>query len=113
MKRRDLTVRALEMVRSRHARYYRGAAAAYAELESLFLTMEGVGQWTAYRLTKSRGATDADALKLVRDNRRYWSQDEGLALFLLIDALVPGWQARIFTPTPVSPFALLEEAVNR
>jgi hypothetical protein len=111
-KRRELAIRALEMVRQRHARYYKGPTAAYAELESLFLTMEGVGQWAAYRLTKIRaGGNDVEALKLVRDNRRYWSQDAGLALFLIIDAMVPRWQARVFTDTPASPYALLEEAV--
>ena len=57
--------------------------------------LEGVGQWAAYRLTKARTGSETETLRLVRDNRRYWSQDEGLALFLLIDALVPGWQARV------------------
>ncbi|HET7218843.1 MAG TPA: hypothetical protein VFJ02_12395, partial [Vicinamibacterales bacterium] len=104
----------LTMVRDRHARYFTGANAAYAEIESLFLTLEGVGQWAAYRLSKARAAgNEAEALRLVRDNRRYWSQDEGLALFLLIDALVPGWQTRIFSESPASPFALLEEATKR
>jgi hypothetical protein len=112
-RRRSMTGRALEMVRSRHAKYFSGSNQAYAELESLFLTMEGVGQWAAYRLAKARpGGSDVEALKLVRDNRKYWSQDEGLALFLLIDALVPDWQSRVFTPMPASPFALLEEATR-
>jgi hypothetical protein len=111
-KRLDFAAKALEMVRQRQARYFTGPTAAYAELESLFLTMEGVGQWAAYRLAQTRaGGNDAEALRLVRDNKRYWSQDEGLALFLLIDAMVPGWQPRVFAPTPASPFALLEEAV--
>jgi hypothetical protein len=110
---RDLTIKALEMVRLRHARFFTGPTAAYAELESLFLTIEGVGQWAAYRLTRTRaGGNDAEALRLVRDNRKYWSQDEGLALFLLVDAMVPDWQPRIFNATPASPFAMLEEAVG-
>jgi hypothetical protein len=112
-KRRNLTMSALEMARRRHARYFRGANAVYAELEGLFLTMEGVGQWAAYRLTRARtGGNEAEALRLVRDNRRFWSQDEGLALFLLIDAMVPDWRARVFGENPASPFALLEEALR-
>jgi hypothetical protein len=111
-KRLQLTSRALERVRQRHAKYFTGDKAAYAELEALFLTMEGVGQWAAFRLAKARtGAHEAEALRLVRDNRKFWSQDEGLALFLLIDTMVPDWQSRVFSPTPASPFALLEEAV--
>ena len=109
---RELTAQALKLVRARQARFFTGPTAAYAELESLFLTMEGVGQWAAYRLALTRaGGNHAEALRLVRDNKKYWSQDEGLALFLLVDALVPNWQARVFAPTPASPFALLEEAV--
>jgi len=109
---RALTAKALGLVRARHARYFTGPSAAYAELESLFLTMEGVGQWAAYRVARARaGGNDAEALRLVRDNKKFWSQDEGLALFLLIDALVPNWQARVFAPAPASPFTLLEEAV--
>jgi hypothetical protein len=110
-RRRKLLARALDMVRARHARYFKGPNAAYAELETLFLTMEGVGQWAAYRLMNVRaGGRHPEALRLVRDNRRFWSQDEGLALFLLIDQLVPKWQSRIFSAAPASPFALLEEA---
>jgi hypothetical protein len=113
-RRRELTRAALKLVRDRHARFFTGANAAYAEIESLFLTMEGVGQWAAYRLNKARaGGNEGEALRLVRENKRYWSQDEGLALFLLIDALVPGWQSRIFTDSPASPFTLLQEAVDR
>jgi hypothetical protein len=111
-RRRTLTSRALGMVRQRHARYFTGANAAYAELESLFLTMEGVGQWAAYRLVRARtGASVPEALRLVRDSRHFWSQDEGLALFLLVDAMIPGWQSRVFNPEPISPFELLEEAL--
>ncbi len=112
VKQREHTIKALDLVRARHARYFTGPTAAYAELESLFLTMEGVGQWAAYRLARTRaGGNDAEALRLVRDNKKYWSQDEGLALFVLLDALVPDWQSRVFAPAPASPFALLEEAV--
>ena len=93
--RNDLVRKALAIVRERHEKFFNGSNAVYQEIESLFLTMEGIGQWTAYRLTKARGqlgASDADAMNLVREDRRYWSQDEGLALFLLIDAMVPNWQ---------------------
>ncbi len=113
IKQRELAVKALEMVRARHGRYFTGPTAAYSELDSLFLTMEGVGQWAAYQLARTRpGGNDAEALRLVRDNKKYWSQDEGLALFLLVDAVVPNWQSRVFAPAPASPFALLEEAVT-
>jgi hypothetical protein len=112
--RHDLVRKALAIVRDRHQRYFKDGNAVYAEIEALFLTMEGIGQWTAYRLTKARGqlgSSDADAMNLVREDRRYWSQDEGLALFLLIDAMVPNWQARMFDALPPSPYTLLQEAL--
>jgi hypothetical protein len=111
VKRRHLTERALEIVRSRHARYFTGEKEVYARLEGLFLAMEGVGQWAAYRVSLPRVTNPIEVVRLVRDSRRFWSQDEGLALFLLIDAMVPDWRSRVFSDTPASPFALLEEAV--
>lgn len=113
--RRDLVQKALAVVKERHAQYFKDSKAAYVEIEGLFLTMEGAAQWAAYSLTRtrnSRGAGDAAAMKLVRDDRRYWSQELGLALFVLLDAMVPNWQERIFEPLPPSPFALLDEAVK-
>jgi hypothetical protein len=121
-RRATMTYRSLGLVRERHARYFTGPKSPYREVEGLFLTLEGVGQWAAYRLATARGRSEAEALKLVRDDRKYWSQDEGLALFTLIDALVPDWQARVFghrrtqtdtdnSPAPPLPFDLLEHAI--
>jgi hypothetical protein len=113
-RRATVTYRALSQARERHARYFTGPKSVYREVEGLFLTLEGAGQWAAYRLATARarpGAPDSDALKLVRDNRKYWSQDEGLALFILIDSLVPDWPARVFSASPPSPFDLLEESI--
>jgi hypothetical protein len=114
IQRRDYTAAALSLGRQRRTRYFTGANEPYAEIESMFLVLEGAGQLAAYRAV-ARGAEadgiDAAAISLVRDNRKYWSQDEGLALFLLIDAMVPDWQSKIFTSAPASPFSLLESAI--
>ena len=106
------TKRGLELARARRARYFTGPNQAYAEIESLFLLLEGVGQWTAYRLSHARNGSEVQSIRLMRADRRFWSQDEGLALFILIDALVPGWQPRVFTASPASPFELLQQAVE-
>jgi hypothetical protein len=111
-RRMELTRRGLDLARQRQARFFTGTNTAYVEVESLFLMLEGVGQWAAYRLSKARAGHEVEAIRLMRDDRRFWSQDEGLALFLLIDALVPDWQARVFAGKPLSPYALLEEAVR-
>lgn len=103
------------MARQRRARYFNGTDQMYAEFEDLFLNMEGAGQWAAYRFAKAQagpGSRDAAIVEFVRANRKYWSQEEGLALFLLLDAMVPAWQARVFSRMLVWPFALLEEVVR-
>ena len=111
-KRLSLVKRGLESARARRSRYFTGPHRAYAEVESLFLMIEGVGQWAAYRLSTARVAREVESIRLIRADRRFWSQDEGLALFILIDALVPGWQSRVFTTSPASPFDLLEEGLR-
>ncbi|HSC26628.1 MAG TPA: hypothetical protein VLD67_05105 [Vicinamibacterales bacterium] len=111
-KRLQLASAALSLRRERHARYFSGANSAFADIETVFLTLEGTGQWSAYKLTVARGPYDgAAALKLVRDNRRFWSQDVGLGVFLLLNTLVPDWQAKVFAAEPASPFDLLEAAL--
>jgi hypothetical protein len=105
--------RGLDFARARRDRHYTGPNQGYAEIESLFLLLEGVGQWAAYRLSKARIGHELESLRLIRADRRYWSQDEGLAMFILIDALLQGWQSRVFGGSLPSPFELLEEAVAR
>ena len=111
-RRQDLTAGALSMVRRRHARYFSGSNRVFAELEDLFLTQQGGARWAAYKFAnaRARSPSDADVFQFLGGNS--WSQEEGFALFLLLDAFVPGWQARISSPAPASPFLLLEEAVQ-
>ena len=114
-KRRGWAAKGLSMAKKRRDRYYVGRNAAFRELEDVFFAMEGSAQWAAYRwarLQSPPAVTDDAVRRFVRDDRKYWSQDEGLALYLLIDAMVPGWQTRTFTDAIVSPFALLEEALR-
>jgi hypothetical protein len=115
-RRRAAAVAALKMVRARQARYYTGSNRAYKELEEVFLSMEGAGQWAAYAFAKRDTRADANdsvVVDFVRSTRKYWVQEEGLALFLLIDAFVPDWQRRIFGSTYVSPVDILEMSLIR
>ncbi len=96
---RDLLYRAaLEPDRERRRGLARSALAAARERRARFFT--------------GAGATDAEVLAKVRGSGRWWSQDEGLALFLTLHSLLPGWQARVLGSEPASVFALLEEAVQ-
>jgi len=109
--RRRLLGEALALADARRARYFTGADRYYREFEDIFLSMEGAGQWAAYRfaLTRAPGRTPAEAVAFVRDHK-YWSQEAGLALFLLLDLEVPGWQSRVFSADDPGPYALLQAA---
>ena len=109
-KRRALARQAVRMIKERRARFFTGDDAIYAEIEEIFLGMEGAAQWSAYRSAIDRHATRDEAIELVRGRRKWFSQDEGLALFLAIDALMPKWPSRVFGAKPAGAWALLEEA---
>jgi hypothetical protein len=103
---------ALRLARERRARFFTGADAVYAELEEIFLGMEGVANWAAVRAAMREGSSAADAVTFIRGGGKKWSQDEGLALFLAIDLLVPQWQKRVFRENPVPVWTLLEEGIR-
>jgi len=111
--RRALVATAVSMIESRRARYFSGDEAIYAEVEDVFLSMEGLGQWVAYRVAVRDGLSEPDAVNFIRRGRTRWSQDEGLAVFLVIDALVPDWRDRVLKGTPATVLQLLSEASRR
>jgi hypothetical protein len=108
--RRATIRRALDAANIRRSTHFTGDKAHYRELEDVFLAMEGAGQWAAYVFAR-RTRPPAEALSFVRANKKYWSQEEGLALFLLLDLEVPDWQRDVFSAGDVGPFALLERAL--
>ena len=82
--------------------------------DDLFLTMEGFGQWNAYAWLSDAGGgkmTSAAAETKMRGSRKWWSQEEGLALFLVIDRFVPGWANQAFAAQPSLGIDLLRQAV--
>jgi hypothetical protein len=108
--RRALLTTAVSMMEGRRGRYFTGDDAIYGELEDIFLSMEGLGQWVAYQVALREGMSPADAQNFIRRGRNRWSQDEGFAAFLVIDALIPDWRERVLNGRPASVLALLTEA---
>ena len=49
---------------------------------------------------------------MMSGRRRSWSQDEGLALFLVLDRLLPDWPALVFGAQSAGAAQLLERAVG-
>jgi hypothetical protein len=101
---------------ARQKRWFTGAEALWKPYDDLFLTMEGIGQWMGYSWLadpKGGGLERADARNKMRGSRKWWSQDEGLALFLVIDRLVPDWPTRAFSQNPALGIDLLKIAAAK
>ena len=114
-KAKAIAAQALKAMRARQARWFTGADAMWRPVDDMFLTLEGVGQWAGYSWLADphgRGLGAADAIDDARGSRKWWSQEEGLALLLVIDRLLPGWQRKIFAPQPATGIDLLAEAVG-
>jgi hypothetical protein len=112
---RSLAAQALEHMRKRRDRWFAGDNAKWREIDDTFLAMEGLGQWVIHWWFTSPQGLALDAVtaeREVRRNRKWWTQDEGLALFLVIDRLLPGWQSRAFRPDGALAEELLAAAVR-
>jgi hypothetical protein len=111
--RRALAREALRIAKERRAKYFKGADSYYAEIEEIFLGMEGVAQWAAYQANIADGTKREDAFARMTKSGRFWTQDEGLIVFLAIDALMPGkWQPRVMGEKVTGVWTLLEEAAK-
>lgn len=113
---RALAGEALSMMRSRHARWFTGDNAVFATLDNIFLALEGVGQWTGYAWLahpEGGGLNRDSAITTILGRRRSWVQDEGLALFLVVDRLLPEWPLLEFSVPSMGALDLLERAVQR
>jgi hypothetical protein len=112
---RQLAAEALALMRARRARWFTGDKASFTAMDDVFLTMEGMGQWLIHKYFLSPeggGLTPADSLRAVRRNQRWWSQDEGLALILVVDRLLPNWQERAFRDPDWRAERLLAAAIE-
>jgi hypothetical protein len=104
----------MAMIDHRRADYLGGADSVYAQAEDLFLSMEGAGQWFAYLwLTGPKGGAmmPAEALPFIRRDGRHWSQDEGLALLLLVSRISPTAPRALFAREPRTILTLLRSRI--
>ncbi|MBL0768301.1 hypothetical protein K5P26_02370 [Sphingopyxis sp. XHP0097] len=111
---RTLAGQALELMRARRARWFTDDRAWLTVADDVFLTMEGMGQWLVYRHFASLPGIGAQrAMDEARRGGRFWAQDEGLALMLVVDRLVPDWQQRAFREPEWRAVKLLAAAASR
>lgn len=111
--RRHLAHQAIRLMKERRLVVYGGTDAPWARVEQLLLDMEGAAQWAALAHVGRRSRLGPDARReIVRGSRQYWSQDQGLALYMVLDALVPDWSARMFSADPPTAIELIERALG-
>jgi len=108
--------KALETFNNRQSQYFKGDRAHLKELDNFFLTMEGLGQFAMYVwFIHPKGANISKdiALKGTRRNGKYWSQDEGLALFLILEKLSqPNKWAKQLFENDITVLGLLEKEIK-
>jgi hypothetical protein len=112
---RDFARQALGLLRDRRARWFTGDKVWMIDADDVFLTMEGAGQWLVWRDMGARDGGNlppAAALAATRRGGRQWTQDEGLALMLVLDRLLPDWQRRAFREPDWRAASLLAAAVG-
>lgn len=115
-KAKELASQALVLMEARQKRWFTGADAIWKHYDDIFLTMEGFGQWVAYAwLADPKGGTltQAAAEAKMRGRKRWWSQEEGLSLFLVVDRFVPDWPQRAFAQSPALGIDLLRIAAAK
>jgi hypothetical protein len=116
-KARQLARKMLSLVKARRKTYFKGKDAYLADVEDIFLTLEGSGQWLGYQwLIDPEGGkqTESDALARFSKSADFWSQNQGLALFLVINRLDKGaWKKIAFGNGGRSGIAFLEAALKR
>ncbi len=87
-----------------------------ADLEDIFLTMEGTGQLAAFewmRHAEGGGMDTEAALDFVMREGTIWSQDLGLALLLTLDRLDPDWPGQVFSAEPATAYERLGQVLLR
>jgi hypothetical protein len=110
---RRLLLEALSLAGRRRARFFTGSSAVHAELDDIFLGLEGIGEWVRFQIKRQEAQATPwqQTLNEMMAEGDAWSQQQGLVLFLLIDRLVPSWQSRFFAPNFPSPIAVLRDAL--
>lgn len=113
--RRRLAQRALAAIKARRERFFGGEAAPWAFVEQLLLDLEGAAEYAEleYLRTSIARIPLPRLVDRVRGDRAFWSQDEGLALYLLLSELRTDWAGETFTSDARSAVELIEESLSR
>lgn len=103
----------LLLMKKRQNEYFKGEYDNLYEIDNFFLTMEGLGQYSMFlwlKHPKGGNIKREIAIEGVRRGGKWWSQDEGFALFLILDRLtVPkNWARDMFGDKTESVTGLID-----
>jgi hypothetical protein len=102
------------LMKARYSRWFTGKDSYLADVEPIWLTLEGSGQWLAYRwLTDPRGGNESPAnLRPGFVTDKWWSQREGFAAFLALERLTGrAWRREAFQLGRKNALQMLDEAI--
>ncbi|MFN1217780.1 hypothetical protein ACKW6Q_12505 [Chryseobacterium kwangjuense] len=111
-------LKGLRLMEERQKKYLKGKYKSLAAMDDLFLTMEGLGQYSMYLwlIHPEGGKTDREtALKGVRRNKKWWSQEEGMVLFLILERQKASefWVKDMFGTKPVTITELIRSNLKK
>lgn len=103
----------LSLMKQRQNKYFKGKYQHLTEIDNFFLTMEGLGQYSMFLWLKHPKGGNINrevAIEGVRRGGKWWSQDEGFALFLILDKLTmpKNWARDMFGDKTESVTILIE-----
>ena len=107
----------LALMKQRQENYFKGEYKNLNQIDNFFLTMEGLGQYSMYLwLINPKGGNinKEIAIQGVRRGGKWWSQDEGFALFLILEKLSEpkNWAKNMFGKKTENIIELIENLVN-
>lgn len=106
----------LSLMKQRQKEYFKGKYDNLNEIDNFFLTMEGLGQYSMFLWLKhpKGGNIKRDiAIEGIRRGGKWWSQDEGFALFLILDKLTApkNWARNMFGENTESVTVLIDRLI--
>lgn len=110
-----LARQARALMRARQKRYYPAQDAYLREAEDIWLTLEGSAQWAGYQwvIRPDGGAVPRGvAFQAFGKRGKWWSQEQGFALFMVLDRLTGSkWKRHAFGDGQRTVLAMLDAAL--
>lgn len=114
---KELFNRSRVLMNQRHKTYFKAHYGELQKVEDFFITMEGFGQYSMYLwLIHPKGGNynRQVAIEGVRKNKKWWSQEEGFAMFLVMDKVSKSkkWTKKMFSQKSATITSILERRIS-